>query len=149
MGNICRSPTAEGVFIKHVENAELADKIDTDSAGTHAYHIGETPDPRAQKSALARNIDLSKLRARKAVADDFTEFDYVIAMDTENYEYLLGICPSGCEHKLSLFMSYAPHTVAEEVPDPYYGGPKGFENVLDLIEQASSGLLHHIKQKHI
>jgi len=149
LGNICRSPTAEGVFTKHVEVADLFDKIAIDSAGTHAYHVGENPDPRAQKSALERDIDLSKLRARKAVEDDFNRFDYVLAMDKDNYEYLLSICPSGSEHKLSLFMSYAPHLPVEEVPDPYYGGPKGFKNVLDLIEQASIGLLNHIRQQHL
>ena len=149
MGNICRSPTAEGVFTKHVKAADLFDRISIDSAGTHAYHVGETPDRRAQKSALERDIDLSKLRARKAVEDDFNRFDYVIAMDDDNYEYLLSICPSGSEQKLSLFLSYAPHLDVDEVPDPYYGGPKGFENVLDLIEQASFGLLNHIKQQHL
>ena len=149
MGNICRSPTAEGVFTKHVAVAKLFNKIDIDSAGTHAYHVGENPDPRAQKCAIARDIDLSKLRARKAVEEDFNTFDYVLAMDKDNYEYLLSICPSGSEHKLSLFMSYAPHLNVEEVPDPYYGGPRGFENVFDLIDQASIGLLNHIKQQHL
>ena len=149
MGNICRSPTAEGVFTKHVKAADLLDSISIDSAGTHAYHVGENPDRRAQKSALARDIDLSNLRARKAVEDDFNRFDYVIAMDGDNYEYLLGICPPGSEQKLSLFLSYAPHMDVDEVPDPYYGGPKGFENVLDLIEQASIGLLRQIKQQHL
>jgi len=149
MGNICRSPTAEGVFKKHVEVADLIDRIDIDSAGTHAYHVGENPDPRAMKTAFERDIDLSKLRARKAVEEDFNKFDYVLAMDKDNYENLLSICPPGSERKLSLFMSYAPHLNVEEVPDPYYGGPKGFENVLDLIEQASIGLLKHIKQQHL
>jgi len=149
MGNICRSPTAEGVFTKHVKTADLFDRISIDSAGTHAYHIGETPDRRAKKSALARDIDISKLRARKAIESDFDRFDYVIAMDEDNYQNLLSICPPGSEHKLSLFLSYAPHLDTTDVPDPYYGGPKGFENVLDLIEQASKGLLQHIKQQNL
>ena len=149
MGNICRSPTAQGVFEKYVAAEGLNNHINVDSAGTHAYHVGEQPDIRAQKSALARNIDISHIRARKAIENDFLQFDYILAMDRENYQNLLGLCPQDCEHKLRLFLSFAPQLDVEEVPDPYYGGPKGFENVLDLIEEASKALLMDIKNHHL
>ena len=148
MGNICRSPTAEGVFIRHVEDAGLASRIKVDSAGTHAYHVGDPPDARAQRTATARGYDLSRLRARRAVASDFTTFDYVVAMDADNRAHLEEICPSGLEDRLSLFLEHAPDTGVVEVPDPYYGGPKGFEYVLDLIEAASQGLLTKIRHSH-
>lgn len=149
MGNICRSPTAEGVFAKHVQDANLADVVEIDSAGTHAYHVGEAPDPRAQKTALKRGIDLSSLKARRAVADDFETYDYVLAMDRDNQQGLQAICPIGTEHKLQLFMSYAPNLEYDEVPDPYYGGPLGFERVLDMIEEASAGLLQDIQLRYL
>jgi protein-tyrosine phosphatase len=149
MGNICRSPTAEGVFAKQVADANLTDMIEIDSAGTHAYHVGEAPDPRAQKTALKRGIDLSSLRARRAVANDFDAYDYVLAMDRENQAGLQAICPPGSEYKLQLFLSYAPNLEYDEVPDPYYGGPLGFERVLDMIEEASAGLLQDIQLRHL
>jgi protein-tyrosine phosphatase len=149
MGNICRSPTAEGVFAKYVADANLSDVIEIDSAGTHAYHVGEAPDPRAQKTALKRGIDLSSLRARRAVTEDFEKFDYVLAMDRDNQQGLHAICPVGAEYKLQLFLSYAPNLEHEEVPDPYYGGPLGFERVLDMIEEASVGLLQDIQLRHL
>lgn len=149
MGNICRSPTAEGVFAAQVKAANLADVIEIDSAGTHAYHVGEPPDPRAQKTAIKRGVDLSSLRARRAVAEDFEIFDYVLAMDRENQQGLQAICPIGAEHKLQLFLSYAPNLEHEEVPDPYYGGPLGFERVLDMIEEASAGLLQDIQLRYL
>ena len=148
MGNICRSPTAEGVFTRMVEEAGLQDKIGIDSAGTHAYHVGEPPDPRAQKSALSRGFDISDLRARRAVAEDFVRFDYVLAMDYDNLENLQTICEPEHESKLKLFLEYSSHSDVKEVPDPYYGGPLGFERVLDLIEDASNGLLRSILEKH-
>ena len=148
MGNICRSPTAHGVFLDLVNKAELQDRIEVDSAGTHAYHIAEPPDPRALEAALKRDVDLSALRARKAVQDDFLEYDYIMAMDNANFSSLLTIAPEGHEAKLKLFLDYAPHLNVEEVPDPYYGGRNGFERVLDLIEAASEGLLEDIKKQH-
>ncbi|WP_455202375.1 low molecular weight protein-tyrosine-phosphatase [Kaarinaea lacus] len=148
MGNICRSPTAEGVFSRLVEDAGLLDKIGIDSAGTHAYHVGEPPDPRAQKSALVRGVDISQLRARRAVSEDFERFDYVLAMDYDNLEKLRSICDPEYDTKLGLFLEYASHSDVKEVPDPYYGGPLGFERVLDLIEDASSGLLKTILERH-
>lgn len=149
MGNICRSPTAEGVFAKLVHEAGLDDIIEIDSAGTHAYHVGEPPDSRAQRSALQRGIDISLLRARRARAEDFDYFDYVLAMDEDNYQHLLQICLPKQQEKLQLFLDYAPHLQYRQVPDPYYGGDKGFETVLDMVEHAAVGLLQHIRARHI
>jgi protein-tyrosine phosphatase len=148
MGNICRSPTAEGVFTDLVRKHELSDVIIIDSAGTHAYHVSEPPDNRAQIAARKRNIDLSTLRARKAHEKDFHHFDYLLAMDRSNYEDLLSICPEGMESKLHLFLNFASELDEKDVPDPYYGGPSGFERVLDMIEEASQGLLEHLVEKH-
>ncbi len=149
MGNICRSPTAEGVFAKRLADAGLDHLVDTDSAGTHAYHVGEPPDPRAQRTAASREVDLSPLRARRAMTEDFEDFDYVLAMDRDNYYGLQQICPEGQEHKLQLFMDFAPGLDIEEVPDPYYGGPAGFDRVLDMIEVAADGLLNDIRKRHL
>lgn len=149
MGNICRSPTAEGVFRQLLNTQSLSDKIKTDSAGTHAYHVGEPPDRRAQLTAKNRNIDLSDLRARKSIPEDFIEFDYVLAMDNDNYAILRSECPSGSEYKLKLFMDFAPQLEISEVPDPYYGGDNGFEVVFDMVQTAAEGLLEDIKSKHL
>lgn len=148
MGNICRSPTAEGVFRHKVSEAGLDDKIHIDSAGTHAYHVGEPPDGRAQQSALQRGFDLSRQRARKVSVDDFDQFDYVVAMDMSNQDALLSICPQGLENKIHLFLKFASNTSTSEVPDPYYGGGKGFEKVLDLVENAADGLITHLQKNH-
>ena len=149
MGNICRSPTAEGVFRKMVKDQGLDGAIEIDSAGTHAYHVGEAPDRRAQSAAMNRDIDLSKLRARKFMVSDFDEFDYILAMDKDNYNNIAYQQPA--EHtrgKLSLFLDFAPNFDETEVPDPYYGGARGFEYVLDLVGDASQGLLEHIRKHH-
>ena len=147
MGNICRSPTAEGVF-RHLVQQEGHDNwITTDSAGTHAYHIGEQPDRRAQQIARSRGIDLSDLRGRKAIKSDFEVFDYVLAMDDDNYQILESMCPSGFEDKLSLFLDFSKDYSETQVPDPYYGGDQGFEHVFDLVESASLGLLEDIKNR--
>jgi protein-tyrosine phosphatase len=146
MGNICRSPTAEGVFRHKVEQEKLENQISIDSAGTHAYHVGSQPDTRAQQAASKRNIDLSSQRARRVTADDFTNFDFVIAMDESNKDDLLSICPSGFEKRVHLFLDFAD-CKESEVPDPYYGQGRGFEIVLNLVEEASSGLLTHIREK--
>ena len=146
MGNICRSPTAEGVFRHKVEQENLESQISIDSAGTHAYHVGNPPDGRAQDAALKRNIDLSKQRARRVEVEDFSTFDYVIAMDESNKEDLLSICPTDYEDRVHLFLDFA-NSEETEVPDPYYGQGHGFENVLNLVEDASNGLLKHIKEK--
>jgi protein-tyrosine phosphatase len=148
MGNICRSPTAQGVFETLVADASLADHIQVDSAGTHAYHIGKSPDNRASEAALRRGVDLSSQRARRITPADFVEFDYVVAMDLSNYEDLSAQCEPEQLPKLRLFLEFAPDLEAQEVPDPYYGGVTGFERVLDLIEEAAKGLLADIRQQH-
>ena len=148
MGNICRSPTAEGVFRHLVRQAQLEDRVHTDSAGTHAYHVGNPPDVRAQATAERRGIELHDLRARRVAAEDFDLFDYVLAMDQDNYQILSTICPPGYETRLRMFMEFAPHLNVPEVPDPYYGGTSGFERVFDMVEEAASGLLDDIRSKH-
>lgn len=148
MGNICRSPTAEGVFRHLVRQEELEHRIQTDSAGTHAYHVGEPPDTRAQATAERRGIELHDLRARRVSAEDFDLFDYVLAMDRDNYEIMSAICPPGYETRLRMFMEFAPHLKNPEVPDPYYGGTSGFERVFDMVEEAARGLLEDIRSKH-
>lgn len=148
LGNICRSPTAEGVFRAVVERAGLLEHIEIDSAGTHAYHIGEPPDRRAQEAARRRGVDLSGLRGRRATHLDIERFDYVLAMDEENYQNLLAIAPPELEGKIQLFLEYAPQRPEREVPDPYFGGDAGFERVLDMIEEAAHGLLAQLRQRH-
>lgn len=148
MGNICRSPTAEGVFRQVVEEAELTHIIEIDSAGTHAYHIGEPPDERSQQAAMRRGINLSSQRARRVEAADFDLYDYVLAMDRDNLSNLSQICHEDHVNKMRLFLEFAPHMKESEVPDPYYGGAQGFERVLDLIDAASRGLLEHIRATH-
>jgi len=145
MGNICRSPTAEGVFRHKVELAKLSEQISIDSAGTHAYHVGNPPDGRATDAALKRNIDLSTQRARRVKADDFIEFDYVIPMDKSNKDGLLAICPEGYEDRVHLFLDYSDCD-ENEVPDPYYGQGRGFEIVLNLVEGAAEGLLEQVRR---
>jgi len=149
LGNICRSPTAEGVFRHLVEAEGLSDSIIIDSAGTGAWHVGSPPDSRAQQAAKQRGIDLSSQRARKAISADFERFDYVIGMDSQNRSDLSAMCPRGFEQRLHLFLDFAPHVGKIEVPDPYYGGDGGFDRVLDMIEQASQGLLDDIRTKHL
>lgn len=148
MGNICRSPTAEGVFRHLVREAQLEEHVHTDSAGTHAYHVGNPPDVRAQATAERRGIELHDLRARRVAEEDFDVFDYVLAMDQDNYQILSTICPPGYETRLRMFMEFAPHLNIPEVPDPYYGGASGFERVFDMVEEAARGLLDDIRSKH-
>lgn len=141
MGNICRSPTAEGVFRRVVTERGGNLEIEIDSAGTHDYHIGCAPDHRSVAAARRRGIDLSDLRARRVEDRDFEEFDLILAMDNENLETLRNRSPRERRSRIRLMMEYAPDAHAREVPDPYYGGERGFEEVLDLLEQASEGLL--------
>src|SRR5262245_16920667 len=140
-GNICRSPTAEGIFLKLVADAGLSRTILADSAGTHAYHVGEPPDPRAQASAAERGCDLSGLRARKVAPADFDRFDLILAMDFGHFEILSRLAGRSHAHKLKMMMSFAKTFREKDVPDPYYGGPEDFERTLDMIEDASRGLL--------
>jgi protein-tyrosine phosphatase len=148
MGNICRSPTAQGVFEKLVNEHDLATRLLIDSAGTHAYHVGDPPDARASAAAMRRGIDLGGQQARRVSSRDFEEFDYVLAMDESNYADLAGICSEEQRSRLYHFMDFAPQLATREVPDPYYGGAAGFERVLDMIEDASAGLLASIRQRH-
>lgn len=141
MGNICRSPTAEGVFTKLVKDQGLDAHFAIDSAGTHAYHIGKEPDLRSQAAALQRGIDLSNLRAREVRDEDFEDFDFLLAMDDDNYAILLNTCPEQYKAKIKYFLDYAPELNERQVPDPYFGGVYGFERVLDMIEEASAGFL--------
>lgn len=144
MGNICRSPTAEGVFRKLLEDAGDL-QVEVDSAGTHAYHVGSPPDRRTQATALRRELDLSMQRARQVTAQDFERFDLVLAMDEENYSILVSRCPPAYHSKVQLFLDYGS-TDDRNVPDPYYGGDTGFERVLDLIEDAARGLLAELRR---
>ena len=143
-GNICRSPTAEGVFRKLVADAGLSQGIIADSAGTHAYHVGEAPDPRAQRAAARRGYDLSGLRARRVDRADFERFDLIFAMDLEHFEILSRLAGAEGAPKLKMMMSFAGRFKEKDVPDPYYGGPQDFERVLDLLEDAARGLLESI-----
>jgi len=140
MGNICRSPTAEGVFRHHVVEAGLIEHIEIDSAGTHAYHVGEPADRRACAAAERRGMSLEGIRARRVSLDDFERFDHILAMDEDNLARLHDEAPEEHRHKLRLFLEFADME-EREVPDPYYGGAAGFERVLDLVEDASRGLL--------
>jgi len=146
MGNICRSPTAEGVFRAHVEEAGLAESIFVDSAGTHAYHVGEPPDGRAQAAAERRGFSLQKIRARRVDNADFERFDHIIAMDRLNLATLQESADPEFHAKLRLFLQYSDNRDLD-VPDPYYGGAAGFEHVLDLVEDASRGLLDTLQRK--
>lgn len=144
MGNICRSPLAEGVVRRLADRVGMNARIEVDSAGTLAYHAGEQPDPRAKKVAARRGYDLSGMRARRVAEDDFSHFDLVLAMDKQNLAALERVCPEEYLHKLGLFMEYAEDTGQDEIPDPYYGGPDGFERVLDMCEAAARGLIASI-----
>jgi protein-tyrosine phosphatase len=145
MGNICRSPTAEGVFRRLVVEEGLSHRVEIDSAGTHDYHIGKAPDRRAQAAAAGRGYDLSPLRGRQVSRRDFAEFDYVLAMDLDNLANLQRICPDDQRHKVQLFLAFSERFKGQEVPDPYYGGAQGFDLVLDMVEDAARGLLQAIR----
>jgi len=139
MGNICRSPTAEGVMRAKLAAAGI--DVEVDSAGTHGYHVGAPPDERSQEHAGKRGYDLSALRARKLEARDFERFDLVLAMDADNLDHAQRLCPPAQRHRLKLLMDYAPQAGNPHVPDPYYGGAAGFDEVLDLVEAACDGLV--------
>lgn len=147
MGNICRSPTAHGVFLKKLSDHNLLDKIKVNSAGTHNYHPNSPPDKRSQKHALNRGYDLSDLRARPVVDSDFEEFDLILAMDWDNRALLEEKCPEKHINKIRGLAEFLQKTQASVIPDPYYGGDQGFENVLDLIEEATDGLLEFVLKK--
>ncbi|VVD78390.1 protein-tyrosine-phosphatase [Pandoraea horticolens] len=146
MGNICRSPSADGIFRHRLVEAGLADLIVVDSAGTHSYHIGHAPDARTQAAAQRRGYDLSELRARRVDAGDFVRFEWIVAMDDANVAELTARCPVEYRHKIVRLMDFATHHDATEVPDPYYGGAQGFETVLDYIEDGLDGLLARLER---
>jgi protein-tyrosine phosphatase len=147
MGNICRSPTAEGVF-RHVLAAQAPElQIEIDSAGTHDYHVGAPPDGRSIAAAKRRGIDLSELRARMVALDDFANYDLILAMDDENLGELKRRAPAIHHERIRLMMEFAPQATSRAVPDPYYGGAQGFEQVLDLLEEAASGLVQELLQR--
>ncbi len=147
MGNICRSPSAEGAFVALISARNLLEQFHVDSAGTHAYHVGDAPDLRAQKAARDRGIELKHLKARKIIAEDFENFDHILVMDDDNYQNLHEICPDEHKRKVRHFLEYAPQLGKREVPDPYYGGSYGFERVLDMVEAASQGFLDLMQQQ--
>ena len=141
LGNICRSPMAEGVFRRAAEEEGVLDFFDIDSAGLGHWHIGQAPDPRAQRAARKRGIDISGQSARQVKRGDFTRFDLILAMDGENYRELVELAPRELRQKIRHFLDFAPQTATKDVPDPFFGGPEGFDHALDLIEQAGHGLL--------
>lgn len=145
MGNICRSPTAQGVLEKMVREAGLQEFISVDSAGTHGYHVGVPPDERAQTHALRRGIDLRAQRARQLMARDFDDFDLVLVMDADNERAARALCQLRQRHKLYRLTDFCKPGGIEEVPDPYYGGAAGFERVLDLLEDGCAGVLSALK----
>ena len=147
-GNICRSPTADGVFRNMVRDAGLEEHISVDSCGLSAYHVGELPDPRSREMAQSRGIDLSDIRSRKIRPADYQEFDYVLAMDDGHLRDMRRQAPNTHQHRIELFLDYHPTMAGQSVPDPYYGGVNGFVDVFDMIEEASNSLLAHIREKH-
>lgn len=149
MGNICRSPTAHGVFRQRLAEADLLGRVLVESAGTHDYHVGHGPDRRARDAARDRGYEFDDLRARQVEPADFDRFDYVLAMDRDNLAILerLG-ADSGGRAEIALFLDYAPDLAGREVPDPYYGGMNGFEDVLDLVEAGADALLVHLRRLH-
>lgn len=149
LGNICRSPTAEGVFNSLIKSEALEHFISCDSCGTSSYHIGEAPDPRSQLAAKKRGIDLSQIRSRQLHQQDYYEFNYILAMDENNLSHILEDKPSNAEAKISRFLAYSKNFEELSVPDPYWNGPNGFELVLDMIEDAAKGLLSEIRKEKL
>jgi protein-tyrosine phosphatase len=145
MGNICRSPTAHGVFRQKVLDLGLSDMIAFDSAGTHNYHPNSPPDERSQAHAAKRGYDLSDLRARQINRGDFEKFDLILVMDLDNLAQVKQVCPPHHQHKIRRLTEFCLEFDGQVVPDPYYGGGKGFDHVLDLVEDACEGLMQHVK----
>jgi protein-tyrosine phosphatase len=141
LGNICRSPMAEGVFRRVAEQEGVLHRFDVDSAGLGDWHVGQAPDTRAQAAAQNRGIDISGQSARQITLADYDRFDLLLAMDGSNYEELIQLAPGNARHKIRRFLDFAPHVGAEDVPDPFFGGKTGFDHALDLIEEAARGLL--------
>ena len=148
-GNICRSPTAEGVFRNLLKTRCLTDLIKVDSAGLGSWHVGDPPDPRSTETAIKRGIDIRHQKARAIRPHDFEEFDLLLAMDKTHYSAMKRSCPPELQSRIHMFMNYARNTEISEVPDPYYGSSNGFDRVFDLIEAASEGLLEEIETNYI
>lgn len=148
MGNICRSPTAEGVMRHKIREAGLSERVSVDSAGTHNFHPGAPPDPRSARHARARGYDLSGLRARQIEDADFQKADWVLVMDWDNLALAEAACPPGHDRKIRRLTEFCRRHAEPVVPDPYDGGPEGFERVLDLIEDACDGLLEQLRRRH-
>jgi protein-tyrosine phosphatase len=146
-GNICRSPTAEVVFRHMVASAGLGRRITADSAGTHDYHTGDPPDPRTIAAAKVKGLDMTPLRARKVRRNDFQLFDLIVAMDRDHYAHLVALKPNDTRADIKLLLEFHPATRERDVPDPYYGGPEGFVDVLSMIEEAAEGLLAAIRRE--
>jgi protein-tyrosine phosphatase len=149
MGNICRSPTAHGVFRHKLQLAGLATAVTVDSAATHAYHTGAAPDPRSQSHARARGYELADLRARPLAAADFEQADLLLVMDDDNLDAAADRCPPALRHKLRRLTEFCRSHRSTSVPDPYCGGPADFERVLDLVEDACDGLLEHVRRERL
>ena len=147
LGNICRSPTAQGVFETLIDQRGLSGLVEVDSCGTGDWHVGSIPDPRAVTAAATRGYDLSRLRARQLQVGDFDVYDYNLAMDGSKLEDIQALCPGDYGGHLGLFLSFAGDSGLDDVPDPYYGGGEGFDQVLDLIEAASEGLLQVLSRE--
>jgi protein-tyrosine phosphatase len=148
LGNICRSPIAQGVFEEVVRREGLQGEIEADSCGTHSYNLGKAPDERAQESATRRGIDISSQRARRLTPEDCRRFDYILVMDKKNLRRVKWRCKGGAA-EVRLFLDYAPELPEQEVPDPYHGGTEGFELVMDLVQAASEGLVEDIRRRHL
>lgn len=148
LGNICRSPTAHGLFQNKVDQSGLSEHIIVDSAGTGSWHAGSAPDERAQSTARERGYDISHLKARQVVQGDFEKFDFILAMDRDNLQHLLSLKPNGYQGSIGLFLDIANIDKNQEVPDPYYGGQAQFDMAIKLIEDASEGLLQKIRQQY-
>jgi len=147
MGNICRSPSAEGFFAAALAQSGIRERVAIDSAGTHGYHTGEAPDSRAVATASSFGVEIGHLRARKVKVSDFDQFDLIIAMDRNNFEDLQCIRPAGSKADLKMMMQYHPEAHPEEVPDPYYGGMNGFTYMCELLQSATRGLLESVEQQ--
>ncbi len=147
--NICRSPMAEGIFKKLVADAGLSHAIESDSAGISAMRLNESPDPRTQRTSLRYGIDVSALRSREIQRGDYEHFDYLLAMDRTNYNYLRSLCPRGMESKIYMMLEFAPFDDLSEVPDPYSGGEDGFDVIFQVLEVAARGLLAHIQKTRL
>ncbi len=144
MGNICRSPMAEGIFARDIETAGFSDEVGFDSAGTHAFHVGKSPDERGREAVEKRQVDIEAQQARRIEMADFVQFDYILAMDRQNLDMLRYLCPPERRHTLHLITEFSPKLKNREIPDPYHGEEKDFEAVLDMIEMASRGLVDTI-----